>query len=64
MVKTLSVRARRRWLLVGLGLLSCAGGTLWYVRHEQEEQELSERALKDIPKDEYESWMQSLGYTD
>ncbi len=60
-MKFLSPRSRRWWIL-GAVVLGAAGGG-WYVHHRQVEQELAERSMKDIPKAEYEAWMQSLGYT-
>lgn len=62
-VAILTARSRR-WLPVALVLLLAAGGGAWYWRAHQPQTEMSERALNDIPKDEYEAWMQSLGYTD
>lgn len=54
----------RRWLPWGLALaLSVAGGVAWYLHHA-EQQALADRAMSEIPKEEYEQWMQELGYTD
>ena len=58
----LSPRARRRTLLAALVVGLCiAGGVYW---HQKQAAALADRAMGDIPKDEYEAWMQDLGYVD
>ena len=61
-MKSLSVRTRR-WAALGAALTLSVGVVAWYLHHQMVQVELAERALDDIPKAEYEQWMQDLGYT-
>ena len=54
----------RRWLVAAsLVILLFGGGFGWYMQRKPQV-DLADRALSDIPTDEYEQWMQELGYTD
>lgn len=55
-------QARRR-LLYALLLAGVAAGAGLYWKRQQD-QALADRAMGDIPKEEYERWMQDLGYVD
>lgn len=58
----LSPRLRRR-LPVVLLVVILAGAGGWYWQHQRASQ-LADRPMSDIPKEEYEKWMQDLGYVD
>ncbi len=54
----------RRWLIVASAALLLMGvGVGWYF-HRKHRVDLADRAIGDIPTEEYERWMQELGYTD
>jgi hypothetical protein len=54
----------RRWLIFcSVVSLLIGGGFSWYMLRKPP-LDLADRALTDIPTDEYEQWMQELGYTD
>jgi len=54
----------RRWLVAAsVVILLFGGGFGWYMQRKPHV-DLADRALSDIPTDEYEQWMQELGYTD
>lgn len=57
----------RKLRIVGLvGLLAAAGGGAWAWRLaiEPPPEPGAERTYEDIPREEYEQWMQELGYTE
>jgi hypothetical protein len=54
----------RRWLIVASAVLLLTGGGVWWHLHRKHSLDLADRAIGDIPTDEYEQWMQELGYTD
>lgn len=56
---------RRRWAIVAtlLVLLTGGGVAAWALRPEPPPTP-EERTFEDIPEDEYEAWMQELGYTE
>lgn len=58
---------KRKWLLALLVLTlgGAAGGfTWWKLRPAPEPTAEDQRKFEDIPKNEYEEWMQDLGYTE
>lgn len=57
---------KRKWALAALGLvvLGAGGGVAWWQLQPPPEPPADERTFEDIPKDEYEKWMQELGYTE
>lgn len=56
--------SRLRRLLPFAALLVVAGLAAGWYLHRNQKPDLADRALSDIPTDEYEQWMQELGYTD
>lgn len=61
-----SPRLRRRLPVVVLVIVIAgagAGAGGWYWQHQRASQ-LADRPMDDIPKEEYEKWMQDLGYVD
>jgi uncharacterized protein HemX len=58
----LSPRLRRRLPVVVL-VIVIAGAGGWYWQHQRASQ-FADRPMDDIPKEEYEKWMQDLGYVD
>ncbi len=56
-----SLRRRLPWAVLVVALAGGAAG--WYWQH-QHERGLADRPMADIPKAEYEKWMQDLGYVD
>ncbi len=58
----LTPQARRRlFFALVLAGVAAGAGVYWQRQHEQA---LADRAMNDIPKEEYERWMQDLGYVD
>lgn len=57
---------KRKWPLavLGLVLLAGGGGIAWWKLRPAPPAAPDERTFEDIPKDEYEQWMQDLGYTE
>lgn len=59
------LRKLRPYLLVGGTLTVLLGGFWVWKTHQAASALASEsRNFDDIPKDEYEKWMQDLGYTE
>ena len=56
--------SRVRRLLPIAALLVLTGLAAGWYLHRRNATDLADRALSDIPTDEYEQWMQELGYTD
>ena len=60
------MRKRLLGITAAVFLLAGGGAFAWVRLHPPPipQPRADERALKDIPPDEYEQWMQDLGYTE
>lgn len=57
----------RMFLAAGVLLVAAGGGVgawRWHVQEEAERKAAEEKRFEDIPKEDYERWMQELGYTE
>jgi hypothetical protein len=53
-----------RWMLVTVGLVASGAAAVWWRSHPAEPPADAAQRYEDIPRPEYEQWMQDLGYTE